>query len=268
MTRAAAVAVLLLSSARVGAQPWQAAAGHGSAGATFTTLRTTQLATPDGTDIVIPRFARQEILVSGTYGVTDRITLLVGATLLAHTSIQAFDSSGGYGDTRVGAQASLGQHGPWATALRGVVQAPTGDAGLGAGLLPTGTGAWEGDAVFSVGRPLGPRLFAFGEAGYHARGAGLRDSFVFNSQLGFIAASRVTLGWNVRGVQPFNTGPIGTTLASASGLGDGVTFVAYGPSAALRLNGGWSLLGGIDGGVHTRNLAAGAAYHVGLVYAR
>ena len=268
MRGAAAVAIFLIGAARVDAQPWQAAAGHASVGATFTTLRTTQLATPDGTDIAIPRFARQEVLVSGAYSATDRVTVILAATLLAHTSIQAFDSARGFGDTRVGAQASLGQRGPWALAVRGVVQAPTGDAGLGSGLLPTGTGAWEGDAVFSIGRPLGQRLFAFGEAGYHVRGGGLRDSFVFNSQLGFIAAPRVTLGWNVRGVQPFDTGPIGTTLASASGLGDGVTFVAYGPSASLRLMGGWSLLGGIDGGVHTKNLAAGAAYHVGLVFAR
>ena len=268
MRHAAALAVLLLSSARVDAQPWQAAAGHASVGAMFTTLRTTQLATPDGTDIVIPRFARQEVVASGSYSATDRVTLIAAATLLAHTSIQAFDSSGGYGDTRFGAQASLGQHGPWALAVRGVVQAPTGDAGLGSGLLPTGTGAWEGDAVFSIGRPLGQRLFAFGEAGYHVRGAGLRDSFVFNSQLGVVATSRVTLGWNVRGVQPFDTGLVGTTLAAASGLGDGVTFVAYGPAAVLRFNGGWSLLAGIDGGVHTKNLAAGAAYHVGLVFAR
>ncbi len=260
--------VFVLTAARAGAQPWQAAAGHGSVGTTFTTLRTTQLATPDGTDVVIPRFARQEIVVSGSYAATDRVVILAAATVLAHTSIQAFDSAGGIGDLRFGAQVSLGQLGPWALAVRGIAQAPTGDAGLGFGLLPTGTGAWEGDTVFSIGRPLAARLFVFGEAGYHVRGAGLRDSFVFNSQLGVSATSRLTLGWNLRGVQPFDTGPIGTTLASPSGLGDGVTFIAYGPSAALRLNGAWSLLGGIDGGFHTKNLAAGAAYHAGLVYAR
>ena len=103
MRGAAAVAIFLIGAARVDAQPWQAAAGHASVGATFTTLRTTQLATPDGTDIAIPRFARQEVLVSGAYSATDRVTVILAATLLAHTSIQAFDSARGFGDTRVGA---------------------------------------------------------------------------------------------------------------------------------------------------------------------
>ena len=135
-------------------------------------------------------------------------------------------------------------------------------------MLPTGSDAWEGDTVFSIGRPFGSRFFSFGEAGYHARGLGLRDTFVFNSQLGVIAGPRLTLGWNVRGVQPFDTGPVGTSIGSAAGLGDGVTFVAYGPSAAWRLNGGWTMLAGVDGGVHTRNLAAGASYRVGVSYAK
>lgn len=100
------------------------------------------------------------------------------------------------------------------------------------------------------------------------RGAGLRDTFVFNSQLGLIVSPRLTVGWSMRGVQPYDTGPIGTSLASASGLGDGVTYVAYGPSAAVRLNNGWSIIGGVDGGVHTRNLAAGASYHVGAAFSR
>ncbi len=268
MRTIAAVAIALAWATPVRAQPWQLGAGHVSVGVSYTILSTTELATPDGNSIKIPRFARQETAVSGAYGATDRVTIIVGATLFAHTSIEAFDSAGGVGDVRLGIQALLVQRGPWTVGVRGIVQAPTGNANKGNGLLPTGTGAWEGDAVFSAGRSFAQRFFAFGEAGYHARGLGLRDTLVFNSQVGLITGSRVTLGWNVHGVQPYDSGPVSASLAVAAGLGDGVTFVSYGPSAAVRLNGGWSIVGGVDGTVHTRNLATGTAYRVGLAYTR
>ena len=266
--RTVAALILLAWAVPATAQPWQAGAGHVSVGAAFSTLRTMHLATPSGEDVEIPRFARQDLVVSGSYGATDRLTIIVGGTLFAHTSIEGFDSAGGVGDARFGAQFLLGQRGPWTMGVRAIVQAPTGDGEKAFGLLPTGTGAWEGDAVFSIGRPIGARTFSFVEAGYHARGLGLRDTFVFNSQVGVIAGPRVTLGWNVRGVQPFDNGPIGLSVGSGAGLGDGVAFVAYGPSAAWRLNGGWTVLAGVDGGFHTRNLAAGAAYRVGVSYAK
>ena len=69
-------------------------------------------------------------------------------------------------------------------------------------------------------------------------------------------------------MQPYETGPIGTSLTAAAGLGDGVTYVAFGPAVSFRVGTSWSILGGIDGGAHLRNLAAAAAYRVGLAYGR
>lgn len=158
-----ALLAMLLWPSAAGAQPWQAGAGHASVGVVYTTVRTTQLATPSGNDIEIPRFARQDLVVSGSYGATDRLTIIAGGTVFARTSIEKFDRASGVGDARFGIQMLVDQRGPWTMAARGLIQAPTGDADKGSGLLPTGTGAWEGDAVFSIGRPIGHRLFGFGK---------------------------------------------------------------------------------------------------------
>ncbi|MEO7274711.1 MAG: hypothetical protein ABIX28_10540 [Vicinamibacterales bacterium] len=272
MSARAVVAIVLvvgLFEARgAGAQPWQPAKGAVAAGLTFQSLRAVELATPAGNVIDIPRFTRDELTVFGNAGVTRRLAIVGAATLLVSTSIEAFERATGVGDARIGIQTLLGQRGAWTAGLRGLVHAPTGNSRRGEGLLPAGSGAWEGEVVLSIGRPIGGRLFVFGEAGHHVRGRGLRDTFVFNSQVGYVASPRLTLEWNTRGVQPYDNGPIGTTLGSAAGLGDGVTFIAFGPSATIRVRRAWAILAGVDGGGHLRNIAAAPAFRVGVAYSR
>jgi hypothetical protein len=87
--------------------------------------------------------------------------------------------------------------GPW---NRSSIRAPTGDETKGDGLLPTGSGAWEGEIVAGAGVPLwGGRGWAQAGIGPQFRGAGLRDGIVYDAQVGGRVWGRVLLQLDVDG---------------------------------------------------------------------
>jgi len=261
----AAAVVLVLAAARVEAGPWAQGAGRVYAKLSYGTLRTTTLATPDGTLQDIPRFTRHDATVSLVYGIDRRLTLLVAGFAHRRSSLRDFGAESGPGDVQVGLQLQIGTRGPWAFAFRGAVQAPTGDESKGEGLLPTGSGAWEGEGALSVGRSFAAgRGWAFVELGHQVRGRQLRDGLAYGGQVGYKLHPRVFAAWNLKGLEPYHRQPGAGSVASAAGLGDGVTYVAYGPTVIVALGRGFGVQVDAEGAFHTRNLARGAAYRIGL----
>jgi hypothetical protein len=265
----AAVLAAGLLAPRAEAGPWTLGRGHVYAKLSYGHLSTTTLATPDGTRAEIPRFGKHEGYLYVALGLSDRVDALLSANLYRRSSLEGFGREAGLGDVRAGLQARLGRRGPWVFAVRGVVQAPTGDETKGEALLPTGSGAWEGETVASVGRSLWDgRGWTFVEAGYHFRGRRLRDGLVYGGQIGVSLGRRLLLAWNVRGLEPWESTAGEGSVASASGLGDGVTYASFGPTAIVKLGGGVSLQLDADGAVHARNLAKGTAFRIGVSYNR
>jgi len=266
----ATVALLVLGAAHVSdAGPWGQGKRHVYTNFAFESLVTTKLATPDGNIQTIPEFRLRQFGFYGAFGVNDRLTVIVDRIGCRSTELEDFDEATGIEDVRAGAQWQLGRRGPWLLATRGIVQFPTGDETKGLGLLPTGSGVWEGEARFSTGRSWrAGRVYGYGEIGHQFRGGGLRDAFVYETQLGYWLLPRLLLGATLRGVQPYRSEPGDDAIASPSGLGDGVTYTVYGPMAIVRLGHGIGVQLEVEDAFNERNLATGVKFRIKVFFER
>jgi len=270
---AAALGVTLLSTGPAEAGPWAVGRGHYYSKASFQYRRSTTLAAPDGTIFDIPTFNQQDSAAYLAYGATSALTLITDLPFVRSSDLHDMPDElsrvTGIGDLRVGAQLQLGRRGPWVFAARGLVQAPTGDETRGNGLLPTGSGAWEGALALGAGRSFaGGRGYAYAELGWNLRGSGLRDGLLYEAQIGWSVAPRLVLAANVRGLEPRGEPPGALRPGSFVGTGDGVAYVTYGPTAIVRLSAGWGLQLDVEGAAHVKNIAAGTVYRVGVTYQR
>lgn len=273
MKRAVLFVSLSLTAAYAEAGPWALGPRHAQANLGFQYLRAEQLAQPDGTIYAIPRFTSSALGLYAAYGLSGRLTLITNIPILRHSNLQdqpdELGPEGGFGDLGAGLQVQVGSAGPWVFAVRGTIQAPTGDETISEGLQATGSGAWEGFLVGGTGVNFGGgRGFGSLEVGYNYRARGLRDTFVYDAQVGWNAGRRVVLAWSVRGVQPFNQAAGSRTAGSLVGLGDRVTYTHFGPTALFKLGRGWGLHVGADGVFNTRNLARGPTLRGGVTWER
>jgi hypothetical protein len=269
--RAAAAALALAAAPSAAAGPWALGRGQAYLKAGYDHLRSTTLATPDGTQFDIPRFRRDILSLYGAYGVSDRVTVMVDAPLWRSSDLaddpDELARESGLGDVQAGLQVQLPARGAWTFALRAVAQAPTGDESRAQGLLPTGSGVWEGQLVLGAGRSLGGgRGWGFVEAGPQLRSGGLRDGFVYGAQVGWRLAPRLLAAANLRGVEPWSHDAPDQALGSFAGVGDRVTYLTYGPTLIVNVTPDLSLQADVEGVSRARNLAKGPVFRVGLSY--
>ena len=274
MRRTGAVALaLVLASASSDAAPWALGRGRFVARVGYQGGRATTLAAPDGTKFDIPRFVTDDLDLGLAFGIDDRLTLTSNLPLLRSSDLRDLPDElrreSGFGDLQLGLEAQLARRGAWAFGLRGLVQAPAGDAQRASGLQPTGSGVWEGEAAFSAGVSLfSGRGWVVAEAGYRSRGGGFQDGVVYSVSLGYAVSNRVSLAFSPRGVQPFGSTGGSFNSGSLTGTGNGVTYTNYGPSLFVKLGGGLTLDLGVERAFHTRNLAVGTLFRTGLTYRR
>lgn len=270
MRRALAIAALVLAaSPGTEAAPWGQGRGRVQAQAGYDHLRSTTLHAPDGTAFEIPAYVHDELSAFVSVGLSDRVTGFVALPIWRSSDLEDFGSESGVGDLRAGLQFQVLSRGPWAIAVRGTVQAPTGDETRAEGVLPTGTGVWEADGIASLGRTLGGgRGWAFLEAGHQVRGGELRDSFLYSAQVGWSLGKRVRVAAGLRGVEPYDSSPRAVAIGSPTGLSDRVTYVTYGPSLALALAGPWTVHLAVEDTFHARNLARGVTLRTSLSWSR
>ncbi len=258
-----AVVVLVGGSSPSEAGPWAVGKGRLYANFAFETLSTTRLATPDGNIQTIPELGLRQFGFYGVFGLSDRLTLIVDRVGYRRTEIEAFDAAAGVEDTRFGLQWQLGRKGAWELAARGIFQAPTGDETKGLGVLPTGSGVWEGEARVGGGRSWREgRLYGYAEIGHQFRGGALRDAFSYETQLGYWLHPRLLVGATLRGVQPYRSEPADDAIGSPSGLGDGVTYAVYAPMAIVKLGGGTGIQVEIEDAFNETNLATGVKFRI------
>ncbi len=250
------------------AGPWAVGRGHAYAKLGYGQLRSTVLANPDGSTVDIPRFTKRETYLYAAVGLSSKWTAIVNAPLWRSSALQQFRRESGFGDLQFGLQGQLGQRGPWTLAVRGLVQAPTGDVTRAEGILPTGSGVWEGELRLSAGRSLAKgRAYGFVELGHQTRET-LRDGFVYEAQVGVNLGPRVVVALNARGLEPYDKAPRAIALGSPVGVGDRVTYLTYGPSLIVRLGGGLGAQLDVTGIARARNLARGPQVNLGLSYSR
>ncbi|MCL4821675.1 MAG: hypothetical protein KJ067_21265 [Vicinamibacteria bacterium] len=249
------------------AGPWALGPGHVYLKLGYGRLDSDTLANPDGSQVTIPRFVKDDLHAYAAIGVSERVTLSASVPL-RRSDLEDFGRESGLGDVAIGVQWQLGRHGGWVLATRGVVQAPTGDETRAAGILPTGSGVWEGELRLAAGRSLGGgRGYFFAEAGHQFREL-LRDGFVYEAQVGWNAHPRLVLAWNLRGIEPWSARAREVALGSPVGVGDGVGYLAFGPTAIARLGRGVAVQLDLDGAMRERNLAVGSTWRVGVSWSR
>ena len=267
MTRAAAfVTAFLIASGTAMAGPWGREPGHYYMKLSGSRLATTTLATPAGEEVEIPEFELRVVDLYGEFGLGRGLTALTTVPFQHRTRIEDFDTASGFGDLRVGLQMDLERSSSWVAALRAMVQAPTGDATKGGGVLPTGSGVWESELLASIGRSFRGG-YAFGEAGYQIRGDGFRDGFVYRARVGFDLGSHIDVAVHVHGVEPYSDRSVGF-VSSGAGLGNGVRYAVIGPSLSIAVGRGVAVDVDIDHSFHGRNLATGTTVRIGLSLSR
>lgn len=256
------------AAATAEAGPWATGRGHSYVKLGYGRLVSTTLANPDGSQVAIPRFVKDDVVVFAAVGLDERVTLLADVPLVRRSDLEFFTSEAAVGDVAFGAQLQLGTRGRGVFAGRLMVQAPTGDETLAGGVLSTGSGVWEGEVVFTAGStsPAG-RVYYFAELGYRYRDV-LRDGFTYGAQVGWNATPRLVLAWNVRGLEPWSDTPREVALGNPVGLGDGVASLAFGPTAIVKLGAGLAVQFDVEGTARERNLAVGTTWRMGVSWSR
>jgi hypothetical protein len=258
----------LAAAPSAAAGPWALGPGHVYLKLGYGRLDSDTLANPDGSQVSIPRFVKDDVHAYAAVGVSERMTLSASVPLRRRSDLEDFGSESGLGDVALGVQWQLERRGGWVFATRGVVQAPTGDETRAEGILPTGSGVWEGELRLSAGRSLGAgRGYMFVEAGHQFREL-LRDGFVYEAQAGWNAHRRLVLAWNVRGLEPWSDRARDVALGSPVGVGDGVGYLVTGPTAIVKLVRGVAVQLDVEGALRERNLATGTTWRVGVSWSR
>lgn len=263
--------VLLLFASASGAEaaPWALGKGKVYAQVGHRYLGSTTLHAPDGTSFDIPKYRHHDLDLFAAVGPTEWLTAFLNLPILRSSDLEDFGSESGIGDLEGGLQARIVSRGPWSVALRGAIQAPTGDESRAGGILPTGTGVWEFEAVAGVGRTLAKgRGWTFVELGHQVRGGQLRDSFLYAAQGGWHLNTRVAVTMGLSGIQPYDSSARDVPIGSPTGLSDRVTYTTYGPGVMVRLPGPWTLHLEVTDTFHARNLAKGLTFRTGLSWLR
>jgi hypothetical protein len=262
----AALVLGLAWTPAVQAGPWPVGTARVYAKLGGSYLRSTTLANPDASQVRIPRFTKRDVQLYAAFGLNERLSLSASLPVSRRSTLADFGSESGLGDAQVALQVQLTQRRGWVLATRASVQAPTGDETRAEGLLPTGSGVWEGEWRLSLGRSFGAgRGWGFVEAGHQWRET-LRDGFVYEGQAGWRLNERLSLAWNVRGLRPYDLSARGVALGSFVGVGDRVSYLAFGPSALVKLGGGFGAQVDVTGAAFERNLATGTTFSIGLSY--
>ena len=265
------LAVPLATSAEAG--PWAQGQGRTYLKLGAQRLRSTTLAHPDGTQSEIPRFFKDEVAIYVSHGLSRRVAVYGSAPLWRSSDLadipDELGRESGFGDAQAGLQFQLGEGGGWTFAVRGTVQAPTGDETRAQGLQPTGSGVWEGEALLGAGRSLGGgRGWGFVEAGSQLRGGGLRDGLSYGGQVGWKVAPRLALALGVRGVEPWSSDAPAEALGSFIGVGDRVAYLTVGPTALVTVASGVGIQVDFESVLRARNLAKGPLVRIGLTFSR
>lgn len=267
------LAFSLVAAGSAQAGPWPAGKGKGYFKISFQHLGSTKLVSPDGTNFTIPLFTREEVAIYGAYGLAKDWTAVINLPVLRSSNLDDFPDElsreTGFGDIQAGVQRQLGSSGGWVFAARATVQFPTGDVERASGLLPTGSGVYEGDVVIEAGRSLGGgKGWMFLGGGPQFRGGGLRDGVVFGAQIGWKVTDTVALMGSTRGIEPFSHEAPKTARGSFSGVGDRVAYVILGPSLLWNVTRTSGLQLDAEFVAYARNLASGPVFRLGYFVTR
>jgi hypothetical protein len=284
MTRLAVLMMLLSQSASAG--PWTRDPGHFYVGTSYQRIAAEKLFSPDFNQTPIRRYEQHLVYLYSEVGLVKRwLTASVEGTLYRRGEIRDQGYTEGFGDARLGLWSGLVEK-PVRFSVALLVGIPTGDSAPSAGpsadadaqqiarSLPTGDGEWDVEWRASLGYSFGgarrwPLIhYLVAEAGYWLRTNGYADAFTYKLELGvqfpWKFVERFWLMGRLTGVESFATQK--QASMGATGLGNGVTYTAYGVELYGRIYRGLGASLGIDSAFRARSLPAAAQLKVGVSY--
>lgn len=291
--------VLTLVPAAASAGPWTRDAGHA-----FFSLSYGRIASNNifGADFSVQplgaRYEQHALQFYGEVGLISRwLTVTVEQQLLRYGRLLGQGDTYGVGDLRMGFWTGLVTN-PVRLTAAFIAGVPIGDpsptAGAGADpdaeliarSLPTGDGEADFELRLSFGYSFGKKRrwplehYLVAEAGYWFRTQGhsrdlngaviysnFADDFTYKAELGTKFPWRfIERFWfiaRLSGIESFADG-VSAQNTCATGLGNGVTYTAYGFELAGRIYKGLGANIGLDEAIRARCVASGANFKIGL----
>ena len=285
-TRRALLLVLALSPVVAHAGPFTREQGGFYLGLSYARLSTDKLYAPDFKRVSIAPYQQHLVGLYAEIGVASWLTATLDANLLRENQLDRQGATLGLGDWRLGILVPLLKQ-PAHLTFAATLGIPLGDASPSAGAhatpdaqavarsLPTGDGEWDLDLRVTFGHTFGGarrwplRHYLVLEAGYWTR-TRFQSSFVWRFELGtklpWHVVDRFWLAVRLGGVESFASNK--QAALTATGLGDGVTYVSPGVLLYARV---WRGLGASvawDTVVRGRSIATGSQLTVGVSYTR
>jgi hypothetical protein len=268
------------------AHAWTRDQGHFYLGTSWSRLATTEYYTADFTIHPIQPYEQNLVGIYGEVGILTRwLTATIEGSLYRRAEIKGQGYTEGLGDFRLGAWTGLLTK-PVHLAFGVLLGLPTGDAMPSAGpnasgdaqlvarSLPTGDGEWDLEPRLSLGHSFGGarywpvKHYLLAEAGYWLRTRGFADAFTWRVELGtqfpWKVLDRFWFVLRFTGVESFASAA--EASRDATGLGNGVTYVAPGFDVAGRI---WRGLGasiGADSAVRGRAVPAAVQLRLAVSY--
>jgi hypothetical protein len=282
----ALVLALVLAPTLAHAGAWTRDRGHFYLGTSYLRIAADRLYAPDFKVVPIAPYTQHVWSFYGEVGIITRwLTATVDGTLFRWNQIADAGHTYGIGDFRLGLWTGLVDK-PVRFSFGFTAGFPTGDplpkappgsdsdAQLIARSLPTGDGEFDFETRFALGYSFGgkPRWpvvhYLVAEAGIWFRTAGFAHSFVYKAELGtrfpWKVIDRFSFALRVVGVESFASNQ--EAAMNATGLGNGVTYLAPGFEISARIVKGFGASIGLDSALRGRSVAAASQLKVGLAY--
>lgn len=290
---------LLCVTDRAEAGPWTRDRGHAFVSLGYSRIAADRVYGADFSSQALGATYEQHALQAyAEVGLVDRyLTASFESQLFRYNTLINQGATYGLGDMRIGFWSGI-LTAPVRLTAAFLVGIPSGDpaplaqgddeAQLIARSLPTGDGEVDFEPRLSLGYSFGgvrrwPLLhYVVVEAGYWIRTSGrsrdpvgrlvstdFADAFTYRGELGtklpFPFVERFWIILRMMGVESFAT-QLAASFTCATGLGNGVTYNAYGVEIAGRIARGFGANLGVDGAFRARCVAAAPNLKVGLTY--
>jgi hypothetical protein len=259
-----------ISAQPVRAGAWTQKKGGGYYKIDFRFLSGEKVYDSAGTKIPIPKFTDMTIGAFGSYGVTDELTIFLGAAVFKSikldTTIAGFENDvKGFGNMMIGGKYRMAKFGKSVVSGKLILGLPTGKTGDDGEL-------WIGSKDFSqaIGLEYGYSLYplpAYLNAGvtYSNRAAGISDHFNYGIEAGYSFIKSLSLILRFHGQVSFDNGDPNVKGGFGT-FSNNQQFIAYSAELIYKIADNVGIKGYYESGGAGKNIISAPVFNVGMFF--
>ena len=264
------IIILMQSTAAAGA--WTQKKGRGYYKMDFRYLSGTNLYSPDGVKIPIPKFTDMTFVAFGSYGITDEFTGFIGAALFKSVKLNTTDEEfgsdtevSGFGDIALGGKYRLAKFGNSVVSGKLILVLPTGKSEPDSGLW-IGSNDFHQTLGFEYGYSLYP-IPAYLNAGvsFSNRSKGFSDQFNYAIEAGYRFFKNLTLIVRFHGQVSFENGDK-NIYGGFGTFSNNQQFIAYNAELVYKFANNVGIKGYYESGTNGKNIISAPVVTVGLFF--